>query len=72
VVAPIDVPDVLSPILFASIFGGIGAAVGAEIGGGVNEAGADRDVIYDSSRRTVLVAPLLSPRRAGIALAVRW
>lgn len=69
---PIDVPDALSPILFASIFGGIGAAVGAGIGGGLNAARADHDVIYDSSRPTVLVAPLLSPRRAGIALAVRW
>jgi hypothetical protein len=59
-------------VLGVAIMAGIGAGVGALIGGGKNLASADRDAIYDAGRSTVHVAPILSPRRAGLAMAVRW
>lgn len=59
-----DVPESFG----LGVFGGIGAGVGALIGSAV-KGGA----IYEApARSTVQVAPILSPRRAGLALAVRW
>jgi hypothetical protein len=61
------------PIILG-MYAGIGTGVGALIGEGINRARAfdGGDVIYDAQRPSVQVAPVLSPRRAGVAMAVRW
>jgi hypothetical protein len=61
------------PIILG-MYAGIGAGVGALIGEGISSARAfdGGDVIYDVHRPIVQVAPIVSPRRAGVALAVRW
>ena len=64
--------ECLGPAWFFVLGGGIGGGVGAGVGMGMNRASADRDVIYDAGRTTVQVAPILSPRQAGLAMAVRW
>jgi hypothetical protein len=58
----------------AGFYGGIGAAVGTGVGAILNSVNHERDVIYDSNRRTVAwsVAPILSPTRRGAAATFSW
>jgi hypothetical protein len=53
---------------------GMGAAAGAATGAFENMANRERDVLYDArgSSASLNVAPILSPRRTGVALSVRW
>jgi hypothetical protein len=57
--------------MILGMFAGIGAGVGALVGEGMNSARGDREVLYDAGR-SVQVLPILSPRGAGLAMAVRW
>jgi len=58
----------------AGFYGGVGAAIGTGVGAILNSANKERDVIYDSNRRTVAwsVAPILSRTQRGAAFTVRW
>jgi hypothetical protein len=53
---------------------GVGAGIGAGVGAILNAASAYRNLIYQApeSSVSVSVAPMLSPRRAGLALTMRW
>ena len=53
---------------------GIGAGVGAAIGALFNVAGASGNVLYEKAGipTAVSIAPIVSPGRQGIALALRW
>jgi hypothetical protein len=55
-------------------YGGVGAAIGTGVGAILNSVNHERDVIYDSHRRTVAwsIAPIMSPTRRGAAFTVRW
>ena len=58
-----------------ALFGGIGAGAGALVGWSINHRAArdGRDVLFPSrSSATRLVAPLVSPHRAGVGMLVRW
>jgi hypothetical protein len=59
---------IVSPLLKSGIYVGAGLAVGATI----RSFTEDRRVLYTRSGSAVVVAPLLSPERAGIQIAMRW
>jgi hypothetical protein len=58
----------------AGIGAGIGAGVGAGIGALSNASLRDQHLLYlaPGSSGSVNVAPILSPRRQGVALTMRW
>jgi hypothetical protein len=57
-----------------ALVAGIGSGIGATAGAFGNRANRERDVIYQApvSSAAWNVAPAISPRRAGVALSVRW
>jgi hypothetical protein len=52
----------------------MGAAIGAGIGAIINAARADGNLVYQAPGKSssVSLSPILSPRRQGIALTMRW
>ena len=60
--------------LFPLIGIGIGVGAGATVGAVLNHLLRDKDVIYDARRPTTTMtfAPILSPTRKGVVLAMTW
>lgn len=55
-----------------ALFAGIGAGAGALIGMAADRSGAANHVVYVAPKRTVTLAPVFSPKRAGIAFNINW
>ena len=61
-------------LLSAGMGASIGAGIGAGIGALINSGARDRNLLYlaPGSSGTVSVAPIMSQRRQGVALTMRW
>ena len=55
-----------------ALFAGIGAGAGALVGGAVNQATADRRLLYSNPALSVSIAPRVSPSGGSGTLSITW